>query len=222
MSSPCRWMLKPSCLRRSATPTLDGERERFRQIATTAGPRSRRRRWLRAMPPAARVADRGYWPSSSGPGGSGPSSSWTEAPPNPPAYVMSFLHRFLARGPVAPGRQHPALHLGCRKIVLESQQATDDLGGVPEERVRQGRHAPMQPDALLAGDSRQHRHGPVPQSDTFGRDATPDSQDDPSGLGPGFLAGQFVLQLLIQERAQFRLRRSFSRADPARRRATPA
>ena len=77
-----------------------------------------------------------------------------------------LLHRFLARGPVAPGREHSALHLGRREIVLESQQTTDDLGGVSEERVRQRRHAPMQPDSLLARDAGQQRHGPIPQRDS--------------------------------------------------------
>ena len=48
-----------------------------------------------------------------------------------------------------------------RVIVGTAQWATDNLGGVPEERICQRRHTPMQPDALLTGDAGQHRHGSI-------------------------------------------------------------
>jgi hypothetical protein len=95
------------------------------------------------------------------------------------------------------------LDLGRSEIVLESKKATHDLGGISEERVSQRRHAPMQPDSLVAGNAGEQRHGSIPKCNTFGWNTAPDSQDDSSSLGPGLLARQLFLQVLIQKGAQF-------------------
>ena len=187
-------------------PDAEGERERLRQtqellgLDLVGGAGSQQR----LQQPELQVGDAGS--SSSGPGESDPSSLWSEGPPNRPESSMSFWHRFLARRPVAPGRQHPALYLGRREIVLECQQSTDDLGGVSEERVCQRRHSPMQPDSLLSRDRGQQSPRPGPAG-RFSLDGMPLQirRMMPTVLALDSLPGNFVLQVLIQERAQFRL-----------------
>src|SRR5688572_24560295 len=74
-----------------------------------------------------------------------------------------------------------------------------------EERVRNRRHSPMQPDSFLARNTWQQSHSPISQGIVLGIDTAPDAQEDASGLGPGFLAWKLFPKPLIDKRTQFLL-----------------
>jgi hypothetical protein len=95
--------------------------------------------------------------------------------------------------------------LGGREVVLEREHTTDHFGKVTEEGVGQRRHTPMQPDALLAGNTRQQSYSPIPKDDVLRLNSTPDSQYDAGCLRPGFLARKLISKALIHKRTQFLL-----------------
>ena len=222
MSSPCRWMLKPSCLRRSADTDAKCERERLRQAQQLLGldlvGSTGSQQCLQQ--PELQVGDAGgHLP------GQEEMALRLRGPKNLPIHQGrdELLRRFLARCPVAPGRQHPSLHLGRGEVVLKGQQTTDDLG---ECHGRTGTPAPSCPNAARCAPGPRFgavspRPGPAGQHRS-GWNAAPDTQDDAGSLGPRLLPRKFFLQMLIRETRAIPPRPSSARADPVRRRATPA
>jgi hypothetical protein len=61
----------------------------------------------------------------------------------------------------------------------------------------------MQPNPLLARNTRQKSHSPISQDNLCAIDSAPNSQEDASGFGPCFFAGKLVTKTLIYERTQF-------------------
>ena|SRR6266850_1569668 len=116
-----------------------------------------------------------------------------------------LLCGFPAGRSIPPRRQNAVLNLGRREVVLQYQQTTDDLSDVPEERVRQSGHPPMQPNTFLSGNAREKPNSYVPKHEMLRGNATPDTKDDPGCFGSRLYTRKFFPQLLIQELAQLRL-----------------
>jgi hypothetical protein len=116
-----------------------------------------------------------------------------------------LLGRFFARSSITPSRVHPGLDLARCEIVLERKHPTDDLSKITKERVSKRRHAPMQPDPLMAGYLGQQRNGPISQGKMLRLDTIPDAEEDASSLRPCLFARKFIAEALIYERTQFLL-----------------